>query len=682
MLKKLEQQLQCAICLDIYKEPKLLQCSHIYCKQCLTCLVVKDLHDGSLTLSCPVCRQKTPILNEGGVNGLKPAFHINHLLEIREDLRNQGPLGKTTAPPEPDAVKCSVFCASHVSKEVELFCDTCEELICLKCAIKGGKHFTHDYNPINEVLEKCKSDISEWLEPVEKQAQLIKKALDDIDQHSNEVMMQKDSLEFSISNAATAVHELIESEKVNLLDNLKKISDEKLEMLTLQKNGLESRFSKLMSCVDSMKSGLKTGIPSHILQMKTPVSILTKELISSFGSDSTQPVTKADVRYVSPEKCFNLLGSVHAMGSCDGKNSSASGAGLVSALVGEKAKIVIHAVNYHSKKCEEPLKNLHCELISTSGLTVKGSVVESDTSSSGDREVEYCPVVSGKHKLHVIISDHPITGSPFPVYVKRTIFESLVTPKLTIKDIDEPWGITVNDRDDEVVASSTSIRCISIFSRSSGALLRVFGGFSSPRGITIDKDSFLYLCNCESHCILKLTLDGKFIASVGSLGRNVLQFCYPKDIAYNPVNDKLYVVDANDRVQVLSPDLSSSGIFGMHGSCPGELNNPHGIACDQSGLIYVADTYNHRIQVFNTDQELVEVFGSRGSKEGGLLDPTSVAIDTDRDIVYVSERKRISIFDTKGIFVATSNQAGKRVTVDNEGLVYVCNTSQNMINVY
>ena len=34
-LKKLEEQLNCPICLDTYTDPKLLQCNHVFCRKCL-----------------------------------------------------------------------------------------------------------------------------------------------------------------------------------------------------------------------------------------------------------------------------------------------------------------------------------------------------------------------------------------------------------------------------------------------------------------------------------------------------------------------------------------------------------------------------------------------------------------------------------------------------------------------
>ena len=59
-LNRLEDQLNCSICLDTYTDPKLLQCFHAYCKQCLVPLVDRD-QQGQLGLSCPTCRQVTPI---------------------------------------------------------------------------------------------------------------------------------------------------------------------------------------------------------------------------------------------------------------------------------------------------------------------------------------------------------------------------------------------------------------------------------------------------------------------------------------------------------------------------------------------------------------------------------------------------------------------------------------------
>ena len=56
--------------------------------------------------------------------------------------------------------------------------------------------------------------------------------------------------------------------------------------------------------------------------------------------------------------------------------------------------------------------------------------------------------------------------------------------------------------------------------------------------------------------------------------------------------------------------------FGQYGSKKKEFKSPFGVACDQSGHIYVADSYNHRVQVFGTKGEFVHFFGAHGERKG------------------------------------------------------------------
>ena len=82
-------QKHCSICLDTYTDPKLLQCFHVYCRKCLVKLVDRD-QQGQLFLSCPICRQATPV-PANGVAGLQSAFLITPLLEIVEEHKKETP---------------------------------------------------------------------------------------------------------------------------------------------------------------------------------------------------------------------------------------------------------------------------------------------------------------------------------------------------------------------------------------------------------------------------------------------------------------------------------------------------------------------------------------------------------------------------------------------------------------
>ena len=178
-LKKVEEELNCSICLDTYVDPKLLQCFHAYCRKCLVKLVVRD-QQGQLILTCPICRHDTPV-PANGVTGLQPAFQINHFLEIMEEHKKAAAdPPASTAEGDLESLnshdKAKVCCREHAGKEVELFCETCGEPVCLRCVIKGGKHHSHDYEELDKAFERYKVEVTASLEPMEKQVTTITKA--------------------------------------------------------------------------------------------------------------------------------------------------------------------------------------------------------------------------------------------------------------------------------------------------------------------------------------------------------------------------------------------------------------------------------------------------------------------------------------------------------------------------
>ena len=73
----------CSVCfetLNIFKEPKKLPCSHIYCKECLKGLI---LHSREAQFTCPVCRSKIEVPNDD-VNSFPTAvFEVNRSTDIQ-----------------------------------------------------------------------------------------------------------------------------------------------------------------------------------------------------------------------------------------------------------------------------------------------------------------------------------------------------------------------------------------------------------------------------------------------------------------------------------------------------------------------------------------------------------------------------------------------------------------------
>ncbi|HEY6802794.1 MAG TPA: hypothetical protein VI306_04365 [Pyrinomonadaceae bacterium] len=139
-------------------------------------------------------------------------------------------------------------------------------------------------------------------------------------------------------------------------------------------------------------------------------------------------------------------------------------------------------------------------------------------------------------------------------------------------------------------------------------------GFTDPFGIAIAPDGSVYISDAgDSNRIRKLTPDGKLVTFAG--GDNSLNS--PSGLALDQ-GGNLYVADTgNNRIQKITPAgvVSTVAGTGKAGYADGaassaEFDGPIGIALNAQGNIFVADTYNDRIRKISTDGQVTTVAGS------------------------------------------------------------------------
>ena len=701
-LKRVEEQLNCSICLNTYTDPKILQCFHVFCRQCLVPLGVRD-KQGQLSLTCPTCRQVTPIPARG-VAGLQSAFHIKNLLEILEDsvekLENAPATPERATPTDLNPVNKASHCFVHEDKELELYCETCGELICYKCVAKSGKHHSHDYEELNIAFENYKEEITSSLEPMEKQVTTIKKALALIEKCCGEISDQRAAIEDNIHITFRRLREVLTVRETELIDQLHQATQGKLKGLATKRDQIETTLAKLDSCLHFMRESIKAGNESNVnvLMMKTNTVHQVKELTTPFQEDTLKPNTEADMVFSALTDLTAMCqsyGKVFASGSPDPSKCHTTGKGLEVEVVGEKSTAILHAVSYEGKPCEEPIKSLECELMSEITGTRASCSVEKGGQSQ--YEISYQPTIKGRHQLHIKVEGQHVRGSPSSVAVKSPV-EKLGTPILTLGGVREPWGVAINQRG-EVVVTERARHCVSVFSPS-GEKFQSFGTHGSskgqckyPYGVAVDCEGNILVADYSNHRIQKFTEKGQFLAAVGTKGSGPLQFCSPTAIAFNTSNNKVYVMEnVNGRVQVLNSDLSFSSTFGTRGSGKGQFKDPRSIACDSTGKVYVADTNNYCIQVFTAEGKFLKMFGWRGKGRGELDRPCNIAVDTS-GMVYVSEdgNHRVSVFTSEGQFLTSFGRKGegpgefnfpRGLAVDNSGVVCVCDTDNDRVQMF
>ena len=213
----------------------------------------------------------------------------------------------------------------------------------------------------------------------------------------------------------------------------------------------------------------------------------------------------------------------------------------------------------------------------------------------------------------------------------------------------------VISRKGHLIVTDWSKHCITIINTASGEKIFSFGQFGSGQvefdhsegreGVSLTRDGHIVVADSSNHRLQVLTVEGAFVAAVGSRGFQPLQFHYPRDVAVDR-NGKVYVTELwNHRVQVLNPDLSYSHCFGGSGDKLGQLYGPRGIAIDQDGMVYVSDYGNHRIQKFTPKGFALAAFEHK--KMRSSFCPYGLCFDSN-NLLYVTDMQNniVCVFNT------------------------------------
>jgi DNA-binding beta-propeller fold protein YncE len=155
------------------------------------------------------------------------------------------------------------------------------------------------------------------------------------------------------------------------------------------------------------------------------------------------------------------------------------------------------------------------------------------------------------------------------------------------------------------------------------------------------------------------TLTGRF----GSRGTGPGQFNCPTGLWLSPAGE-LFVVDQNnDRIQVL--DRNGAYLRGFTLKPPGvttRSGRAHGITGDNSGRVYVADTFQGYISIFNTNGTFLSILGGYGTEAGQLRSPAGVAVDMQgRLFVAALNNHRVESFGLDCFTVLTASPASQFV---------------------
>ncbi|XP_030834609.1 uncharacterized protein LOC115921349 [Strongylocentrotus purpuratus] len=129
------QSLECPVCLNTFTDPKILSCSHTYCKSCLDNLL--ECHGNDQMLRCPVCKAETQVPNQE-VSKLPASLALKSLIE---DVKNQ--------------YQFCTNCISEDKPQAVVYCQDCGMYLCITCHNKHSQwqnFISHEVLAMSEIL--------------------------------------------------------------------------------------------------------------------------------------------------------------------------------------------------------------------------------------------------------------------------------------------------------------------------------------------------------------------------------------------------------------------------------------------------------------------------------------------------------------------------------------------------
>ena len=197
-----------------------------------------------------------------------------------------------------------------------------------------------------------------------------------------------------------------------------------------------------------------------------------------------------------------------------------------------------------------------------------------------------------------------------------------------------------------------------------GALVSSFGAgmFVAPHGIYVDREDNVWVTDCactggrgrgpadsaaprpsKGHQVFKFSPTGKLLMTLGRAGggAGAEYFTQPNDVLVAP-NGDIFVAEGHSsapgsaaRILKFSKDGRLIKSWGKFGHGPDDLDQPHALAMDSRGRLFVGDRGNNRIKIFDHDGKLLDTWYQ-------FSRPSGIYIDAS-DNIYVADSESGSV---------------------------------------
>eukprot|EP00058_Branchiostoma_floridae_P022503 XP_002607993.1 hypothetical protein BRAFLDRAFT_213530 [Branchiostoma floridae] len=584
-----DEFLVCQVCLEDFKQPKMLPCLHTFCQSCLERLLATE---PAGKLDCPTCRQDVA-LPRNGVQGLKSNFLVGKL----RDILQQQPKGETSEAREDGAAselreRETSKCEDHQELN-KFYCDTCHRVICLHCVVTA--HKDHRYVEIEKAAEREGANIKAKLTTVKNTADLHQNWIQDLQSVKDEWSSQVQRTEEQIRKQVNSIIEAAKKVGNDRIAQLRAMNAAREKQMQAAMEAAEMDLASARSCVQFTDNVLEYGSPAELMSVageltgrldqiadekKAGKADMTKDLVNLTVKPSTYNVEKEVSKLVgeitktlipmlsSPPTLTTQVRTNMVIGKDDG--------GL------KRIKVVGEDRDGQFQSLE------------SLAVTAEGDIVATDRDNS---RLQFLGK-DGSFKKKVDLKFKPLSVAALPNC------ELLVTG--------DGQRIHVLDKQGK-----------------ESRVIQMTGAKVTSRTTQV----------------FKLSPSGDVMMRIGGKDQGQQSFGPYLRVAVNSRNQIIVSDWHNNKMMMFDPSGRHLFTCGSRGSGPGQLSTPHCVITDSLDNIIVSDCYNHRVSLFSRDGTFIRHVLTE--TEHGLYYPRGLAVTHDGHLI-VSDFITITFFIPSG----------------------------------
>ena len=640
---EIQEEVTCSVCMEVFTEPKTITCLHTFCEKCIKLTIENSKKSGSDNF-CPLCRAKFP----EDVTKIPVNFFMKRLIEIfrkrKDSMKNEVKCGGCEA----DAVAvvwcvdCENFqcqecyrlhkklkilrshatmsleefmqdprnvlpatckpqqCKTHSTQSLDLYCQTCNILICRDCTIVD--HRQHHYNFVDKLADEERAKIKMVAAQLTTMLEQVNAAIKKVEDVDNELNNETDA-EKRVRIMYRQLHQMLDQSEEKDMQKIKLAKTGLLNLLCNQKGDLKLLQACLVSCDEFVSKVTTRERASQLLTYSNDIQKRVKDLTSQLQRCSLEPVCGVDHLILSTSNPNDYVS--HFSSLC-----------TVTTLPAFNWTIR----DYRDIQQESLIINKYGP--TNDPLSWSYSLANGPNDELICRDYRRFPSNTGR----LVVFDDMLQYSHI---IGNAICQC-------------PTGITVDTEGHLYVADF--ILCKLFKFKMAGELIGEIGQkgsgncqFRKPRGLASScQPRLLFVCDSENNRIQVLR-DDKFAYSFGEAGTSHGCFTKPVAVALTHKEDQLLVSDCDNHcIQVFTTDGKFLRIFGDFTNTTYRLHRPYGIFCAADGHVLVSSRGTNCILIFDKKDQVVSAIEGSYNGMKRFDDPIGVVMRSNGQIVIAA----------------------------------------------